>query len=192
MAQKEYSDSKNVIQTISRGFVKQVKRLEMLFEEIEREVDVTNNFSNKALINSTEALETTLKSLEEVKKLSIKIIKTNDSLEELQNKIEKLGQIQNTRPISSKIEAPIPVHREEVLDQLTDTELEVLIIIEEIGEGTVPEIKEAISKTREHTARTLKKLYDKGYVDRNTSNMPYKYNIRPEIKDIILQKKEAI
>jgi predicted transcriptional regulator len=65
-----------------------------------------------------------------------------------------------------------------------------LEMIVDVGEGTVPEIRAAINKTREHTARLLKKLYDKGYVDRNTSGMPYRYSIRKEIRDLILQRKE--
>ena len=64
-------------------------------------------------------------------------------------------------------------------------------MIVDTGEGTVPEIKEIIEKTREHTARLLKKLYDKGFVDRNTSSMPYRYSIRKEIRDLILEQNET-
>ena len=64
-------------------------------------------------------------------------------------------------------------------------------MIVDFGEGTVPEIKERIDKTREHTARLLKKLYDKGFIDRNTSSMPYRYSIRKEIRDLIMEQGEA-
>jgi len=47
-----------------------------------------------------------------------------------------------------------------------------------------------VNKTREHTARLLKKLFDSGYIDRNTSGMPYRYSVRKEIKDLIQQQKE--
>ena len=64
-------------------------------------------------------------------------------------------------------------------------------MIVDIGEGSVTEIREQIGKTREHTARLLKKLYDKGFIDRNTSRMPYRYVIRKEIKELILQGSET-
>ena len=88
------------------------------------------------------------------------------------------------------VDAPIPIQGDDILQELTETELEVLKMIVDFGEGTVPEIKEQISKTREHTARLLKKLYDKGFIDRNTSNMPYRYNIRKEIRDLIMEQNE--
>jgi len=83
------------------------------------------------------------------------------------------------------------VHGEDILQTLTNTELEVLKMIVDFGEGTVPEIKEQIQKTREHTARLLKKLYDKGFIDRNTNSMPYRYSIRKEIRDLIQEQNEA-
>ena len=88
------------------------------------------------------------------------------------------------------MEAPIPLKQEAVLDQLTQTELEVLTLIEEIGEGSVPEIRKRIEKTREHTARLLKKLYERGFIDRNTSRMPYRYYVRKEIKELIQRQRE--
>jgi DNA-binding MarR family transcriptional regulator len=90
------------------------------------------------------------------------------------------------------VEAPIPVEGDAVLENLTDTELEVLALIEELGEGTVPEIRERIGKTREHTARLLKKLYERGFIDRNTSGMPYRYHVRKEIRELIQQQKERM
>ena len=63
-------------------------------------------------------------------------------------------------------------------------------MIVDFGEGAVPEIKVRIDKTREHTARLLKKLYDKGFIDRNTNSMPYRYSIRKEIRDLIMEQNE--
>jgi len=75
---------------------------------------------------------------------------------------------------------------------LTPTEIEVLMIIAEMEECSVPEIRERIRKTREHTARLLKKLYERGFIDRNTSGMPYRYRVRKEIKELIKQQKERM
>ena len=63
--------------------------------------------------------------------------------------------------------------------------LTVLKIIDEMGEGSVPEIRGRIQKTREHTARLLKKLFDRGFIDRNTSGMPYRYHLRKEIVELV-------
>jgi DNA-binding MarR family transcriptional regulator len=83
------------------------------------------------------------------------------------------------------LDAPIPLQQGDVLDQLTPTEFDVLTLIDEMGEGSVPEIRERIQKTREHTARLLKKLFDKGFIDRNTSSMPYRYHLRKEVVELV-------
>ncbi len=88
------------------------------------------------------------------------------------------------------VDAPIPLEQNAILESLTETELKVLTLIEELGEGSVPAIRERINKTREHTARLLKKLFEMGFIDRNTSGMPYRYYIRKEIKELIQRKKE--
>ncbi|MBT5641569.1 MarR family transcriptional regulator [Candidatus Bathyarchaeota archaeon] len=90
------------------------------------------------------------------------------------------------------VTAPIPVEGNNILQQITGTEMDVLKMIVDLGEGTVPEIKDVISKTREHTARLLKKLYEKGFIDRNTSSMPYRYSIRKEIRELILEQNEDL
>ena len=54
-----------------------------------------------------------------------------------------------------------------------------------VTDDVVDKIREKIQKTREHTARLLKKLFDKGFIDRNTRSMPYRYHLRKEIVDLV-------
>ncbi len=53
----------------------------------------------------------------------------------------------------------------EILDLLAD------------GPKTSREIERAIGKSREHTARLMKRLYDMGYIKRDESMRPYKYTL---------------
>jgi predicted transcriptional regulator len=45
---------------------------------------------------------------------------------------------------------------------------------------TTREIQQYIGRTREHTSRLMKKLYDDKFVDRDTSSKPFKYTITGE------------
>ncbi len=45
------------------------------------------------------------------------------------------------------------------------------------GPKTSRDIERAIGKSREHTARLMKRLYDMGYVKRDESIRPYKYTL---------------
>ena len=68
--------------------------------------------------------------------------------------------------------------------QVDNIEYRVLSLLLE-GAKTSREIEVSIGRSREHTARLMKKLYEKGYVRRDTSNKPYKYTITDVGKSII-------
>jgi uncharacterized membrane protein len=90
----------------------------------------------------------------------------------------------------AKIKAAIPIKRERALAPLTETELSVLELLASEGNKTAPEIRDRIKLTREHTARLMKKLYEKGYLERDSRKMPYTYRIKEEMRRI-LKKTEA-
>jgi len=190
MAQREYEDSKDAVGTITAGFTRQVTKLERSIQEAKSEAATAKVASVGALKSSGETKESVLQGLEEVKKLQDRVNTTENAVESFKKELERLAATPRIQLQAPNLEAPIPVQQAGVLDQLTDTELDVLVKIVELGEGTVPEIRDYIKKTREHTARMLKRLYDSGFIDRNTSGMPYRYSVRKEIKELILQRKE--
>jgi DNA-binding MarR family transcriptional regulator len=72
---------------------------------------------------------------------------------------------------------------------LTETEIAALEFLASEGSKTAPEIKWKIRLSREHTARLMKKLYESGYLERDTNKIPFKYSIKKEMQDL-LRKKE--
>lgn len=189
MAQEEYEDSKDAVRNISSGFTRQVKRMESELDRIESEALQAKYMANEAMNSGQGTGDATLKGLEKVKELSDRVDTIETSIESMRGDLQKIAsqpRIVQQVPVT----APIPVEGDNILQQITGTELEVLKMIVDLGEGTVPEIKDVIGKTREHTARLLKKLYEKGYIDRNTSSMPYRYSIRKEIRELIMGQNE--
>lgn len=191
MAQTEYEDSKGIIRNITSGFTRQVKRMESDLDRLERETLQAKYMASEAISAKQGDSEATLAGLEKVKELSDRVDGIEESIDAMKKDLSKLASQPRVIVPQGPVDAPIPVHGEDILQTLTDTELEVLKMIVDFGEGTVPEIKEQIQKTREHTARLLKKLYDKGFIDRNTNSMPYRYSIRKEIRDLIQEQNEA-
>lgn len=84
----------------------------------------------------------------------------------------------------------IPIKKEKALAPLTETELMVLEHLALEGPKTAPEIKEKIKLSREHTARLMKKLYQEGYLERNTSKIPFKYSVKKEMGSLLAKKEE--
>jgi len=191
-AQGEYEDAKNIVKSITFGFTSQLNRIGMNIHRFEENTNKSQQAASEALTASSEALEISKRSLNETKLLADKFDETDKKIDTVSKEIDRLSKIYKTPALQKAVDAPIPIQSVDILDQLTETELDMLIIIEEIGEGTVPEIRDRIKKTREHTARLLKKLYEKGFIDRNTSRMPYRYIIRKEIRDIIQQQKKKM
>ena len=46
-------------------------------------------------------------------------------------------------------------------------------------------MKNRISLSREHTARLMKKLYEKGYLERETGKIPFRYTVKKEMEKFL-------
>ncbi len=191
-ATAEYDEAKESTRNITFGFTRQVNRLQQDVAKAENESTTAKIVASEALRNSGEAKEATLKGLEAVKSLQTRVESSEESVENLRKEVEKLATAPKPQRVvvRQNISAPIPVQQSNILSQLTETELSALKKIVELGEGAVPEIREHLGTTREHTARMLKKLYESGFVDRSTNAMPYRYVVRKEIRDLIQQQPE--
>ena len=189
-AHAEYENSKDIIRNITSGFSQQLRKATGSILAAERDAADAQFTASDAFRVSTEAVEAVKENSEKVSQLSVKLDETDKTIASLREEIQSLAKRRPVIPIQPSVEGPIPLRQDAVLDQLTPTELEVLMIIEEMEEASGPAIREKVNKTREHTARLLKKLFDRGFIDRNTSGMPYRYSVRKEIKELIQQQKE--
>lgn len=64
----------------------------------------------------------------------------------------------------------------------TPTELQVLTLIAERGAISAPEIGRLIGRSREHTARLMKRLYEEGYVRRDQNRIPFRYSLAERVR----------
>jgi len=128
--------------------------------------------------------------LEELQKNITNLMNSHKRIDWRVTKIEQVNP-QASAPQETKIETAIPIRREKALASLTQTELEVLEVLAKEGRKTAPEIKEKINLTREHTARLMKNLYERGYLERRTEKIPYSYSIKDEMLKILKKASES-
>ncbi len=64
----------------------------------------------------------------------------------------------------------------------TPTELQVLTLLANQGPKSAPEIGMFVGRSREHTARLMKKLFDEGYVRRDQTRIPFRYSTVERVK----------
>ncbi len=190
-ARTEYENSKDIVRSITVGFSRQLKKVVGMIGSAERSATEANFVASEAMKTSTKAIEAVRENSEKVSQLSNKQDETEKAITSLREEIQTLARRRPVVAAGPSVDAPIPLRRDAVLDQLTPTEMEFLMLIEEVGEASGPAIRERVNKTREHTARLLKKLFDSGFIDRNTSGMPYRYSVRKEIRELIRQQKES-
>jgi len=194
----KYEEAKEVVGDVVFSFNKQVQRHEEELEKASYRIEGlsarseniiakveelgkhTSDLASKAAISS-ETQDQMTKDLEDVKTRLSDIGKTQEEIIKL---------VSETPEARIEAEAVIPIKREHVLAPLTETELRVLEFIAEGGEKTAPEIRDLTKLTREHSARLVKKLYEEGYLERDTGKAPYRYRVKNEMLKI-LKKSEA-
>jgi len=194
-----YDEAKNVVGDIVVSFNRQLQRQEDKLGAVAYKTEVSLSKSEGAL-NKVKAYDKQLSDLaSKVEDISGIEKRVSAQIEDMRKKVEDIIAKQKqfmkktaeTPEVSeAKIKAAIPIKREKALAPLTETELSVLEILAAEGKKTAPEIRARIKLTREHTARLMKKLYEKGYLEREAGKMPYAYSIKEEMQRI-LKKTEA-
>src|SRR5215831_1498084 len=87
--------------------------------------------------------------------------------------------IRSMRPV----QIPVPIGEIGSLPSITTpTELQVLTLLATEGPKSAPEIGKAVARSREHTARLMKKLYLEGYIRRDQTRIPFKYSVVEKVK----------
>lgn len=205
--QMEYEEAKGIIGDVIISFNRDIEgerqklsavssEMEMLLSEnkkIQKKIEDHASHLSKLSTKIEEAsrLEPHLSAqLEETRKNIADLISDQRHVDQRVTKLEQLSQevpqVQDT-----KIEMAIPIKRERALASLTQTELDVLEVLSSEGRKTAPEIKERINLTREHTARLMKNLYERGYLERNTEKIPYSYSVKDAMLKILKKTPEA-
>lgn len=200
-AQREYEKAKEAVDYFVLSFKRELKRGAENLELVAYKAEAISSKSDGAL-KRAEDVEKRLGFLEskvttvlderekEVAKLDELDRSTRDiatSQETLSSKISTLEeQAQKLSLVpEARVEAVIPIKREKALAPLTETELSALELLAREGSKTAPEIKEGIKLSREHTARLMKKLYEEGYLERDSSKIPFKYNVKKEMEKFL-------
>ena len=198
----EYKRAKSVIDDIILSFNRDLQKQDEKIQEINRKYELISAERNKrldeieAIINDVKGKIKELKDYKEAisanyESLKNKIDELTAKYNEILKRLDEIERfnVERFRPkeraeVSGR-SSPIIVRRDEALASLTKTELRVLRILAREGEKTVPEIRSRINLTREHTARLMKSLYMRGYVDRKDDKIPYVYRLNKKMEEIL-------
>ena len=196
-AQKEYEDAKDVVSGITLTFKKrqekQTEKIDALAYTAEEMRSKGEKLANQVrrhedrlarLVRNVEgSLLISKKTAEHTAAIHEKMDKTVVTQQDLQKQLTALDErYRGMLPETEGAKAQ-PLERRMALARLTDTELQVLQILTTEGAKTAPEIESKIGRTREHTARLMKKLFEEGYVERDTHKIPFVYRVVKKLKE---------
>lgn len=198
---EEYSKVKEAFNDMVLSFSRELKRTAENLNDVIHKADIAFSRSSDAIKKAEDierkitildekisitpdGMKGIIKRLEEAEGKLDDIVASQDTLKKqitiLEEKTQKLAETPE-----QNVEAVIPIKREKALAPLTETELKVIELLAAEGPKTAPEIKERIKLSREHTARLMKKLYAEGYLERDSSKIPFIYSVKKEMENIL-------
>jgi len=200
-ARAEYEKAKNVVEDIVLSFNRELRRdserLEVVAYKTEAIAAKTESAQKRVedFENRIAPIETQMLAAPENEKqvsalladISTRVRAFETTQETLKVQMANLGdQVEKLSVLPEiKSEQVIPIKRDKALAKLTDTEITVLETLSREGPKTAPDIKDRVQLSREHTARVMKKLYEEGYVERETDKIPFKYSVKREMEQLL-------
>jgi hypothetical protein len=200
-AQREYEKAKEAVEDIVLSFNRELKRNANKLEIMAFKVEGTASKADTGLkrVDSIEKKITPLGEqvsaisennagiLARLNDVDVKICDVGAAQETLKTNITALDDQVEKFLAGPEVrgEAVIPIKRDKALAALTDTELAVLEMLSTEGSKTAPEVKDRVQLSREHTARLMKKLYEEGYLERETGKIPFKYSVKREMERLL-------
>ncbi len=198
---QEYEKARELVEDIILSFNRQLNGEAEKLDGLAYKVEALSSRSGEAVERSEELgfqwrnLEPKVRSileggetvLDRINEVDKKVNDAVASQEALAVKISYVErQTRQLSPISEpRAEAVIPIRREKALAPLTETELSVLKILASEGSKTAPAVRARVGVSREHTARLMKKLYEDGYLERDTRKIPFKYLVKKEMIELL-------
>lgn len=189
---QEYKRSRSLLSDIILSFNDQLRRDESKIEKIEKMIESSLKGKSSEVESTILKLEAEVQNLKNIKDSIVRDLSSiKEKISFLEERVGSLGQEIESRKsveiseLEESIESAIPIKRESVLSSLNETELKVLKFLAEEGKKTALQIRDKFNFSREHSARLLKKLYEKGYLERETSGKPFLYGIKKEMLNLL-------
>jgi len=213
-AQKEYEKARDTVESVVLSFNRELKREAENIQLVAFKVEGTASKADTGLkkaesvekrvaplesqvsqlgtqLNAMSASsESSAQAMEKISSVDTKLHDYETAQEAMRNKLSGLEE--QVQKLSSAPEARnestmsvMPIKRDKAMAALTDTEVAVLEFLSAEGSKTAPEIKEKVHLSREHTARLMKKLYEEGYLERETGKLPFKYSVKKEMEKFL-------
>ena len=115
--------------------------------------------------------------VETIKKEIINLSKTQQGIH------KQLTSIEERANAPEPLKIDITGEEKKPSIELTETENQIIQFLLDDGPKAAPVVEKKIEKTREHTARLMKKLWEEGFIERDTHKIPFIYRANDRLKE---------
>jgi hypothetical protein len=189
-----YREARQMLSAIVGSLSSRIERNEVLTRELSEELQILS--ASKARLGfegGNEEKERLLgfiqdwignvkRVIDKVDVLQKNLRNVEQEVQEMRVQVNQLGMVARKRPIAP--ETCVGVVTEDTLNKLTPTEKRVLELLVDGGKAA-PEIGRLVAKSREHTARLMKSLFEQGFVEREANRQPYEYHLNDRVREVL-------
>ena len=194
LSRVSYREARQMLSAMVGSLSNRIERNETLAKELSEQLQILS--ANHARLNvegETADRERLLGFMQDWMTNVRRVIEKVDGLQRNlrsveQEVLEMRGRVNEVsvarRQTAAGPETPVGVVTEATLSRLSPTESEVLHLLAG-GAKAAPEIGRLITKSREHTARLMKALFEQGFVEREANRQPYVYRLNDRVKEVL-------
>ena len=200
---REYSESRLIVESVVGTSKHRCDQLSREIKNLEAQISQTQASAGQMIGATTELSERVEGTLKELQKPNAPDQGILHNIFELQRDLARLKDTQMSLEAKLSVATPGAARtateltrnpRDESSEShgstLTETENIVLQFILTEGPKTAKDVEQRIGRTREHTARLMKKLWREGYVERETHRIPFTYRAAEPLKSLEKQSTE--
>jgi hypothetical protein len=189
-----YREARQMLSAIVSSLSSRIERDEALTKELSEQLQILSaSQARLGLEGGNEEKERLLGFMQDwignvkrvVEKVDVlqKNLKTvEQEVQDMRAQVNALGMVARKNPVAPNVVVGIVTG--DTLSKLTPTERRVLELLVDGGKAA-PEIGRLVAKSREHTARLMKSLFEQGFVEREANRQPYEYQLNDRVREVL-------
>lgn len=164
----------NIIESVASDYSSRLKEFDKAFAELRVAIDILGRKTQQPVHSGN-----TSRVGQVIDEQGLKTMTSHDTSQQRVN----TEAIRHSTPTNITPSTSISAwnHGSDLTDVRSETIYHVLKLLSE-NDRTSREIQHAIGKTREHTSRLMKRLYEAGLINRETNSKPFKYSISDAVR----------
>ena len=194
ISRMSYREARQMLSAIVGSLSRRIEQNEVLTRELSEQLQILSASQGRLSVEGEKADKERLLGFMQdwmgnVKRVIEKVDGLQKNLKTVEQEVQEMRARVNQLSVPGKRavgtpEAPVGVVTEVTLAKLSPTEREVLEVLAG-GAKAAPEIGRLVTKSREHTARLMKSLFEQGFVEREANRQPYEYRLNDKVGEVL-------